>query len=128
MNEHEEKTVASFLLKEKRSRFRHLLSSPRKRRAGLDRLNHCSDLDPKFVEWLLSNADVIGILKQAGSPSQVYLISADSSLDASTLPLAEAVEAAARCGWGTIISCIPGKLAYYYDECGERRAILRNDT
>ncbi len=125
MNEHEDKTVSSFILKEKRHRFRHILSMPKKRAAGLNRLNHCVDLDPKYTEWLPSNADIVGILKKAGSPSQVYLISSDSQLDGTTLPLATAVESAAMGGFGTIVSCIPGYLAYYYGECGERRAVLR---
>ena len=38
--------------------------------------------------------------------------------------LAEAVAEVAIGGWGTIISCLPGQLAYYYDECGERRMLL----
>jgi hypothetical protein len=125
MNEHEDKTVSSFILKEKRHRYRHILTTPKKRGTGLDRLNHCDDFDPRYANWLPSNADIVGILKKDGSPSQVYLISAETSLDGSTLSLPEAVEAAAMGGWGTIVSCIPSKLAYYYDECGERRAILR---
>ena len=28
-------------------------------------------------------------------------------------------------GWGTIVPCIRGKLAYYYDESGERRELLK---
>ena len=27
-------------------------------------------------------------------------------------------------GWGTIVSCLPGRLAYYYDEEGARRMLL----
>lgn len=48
--EHEEKTIQAFILKEKRHRFRHLLASPEKRGPGLDRLNHCRDLDPRYAE------------------------------------------------------------------------------
>jgi hypothetical protein len=49
-------------------------------------------------------------------------------LDGKTLPLAKAVndvEIMPKNGWGTIVSCIPGELAYYYDEEGERYAILQ---
>jgi hypothetical protein len=45
-------------------------------------------------------------------------------IDGSVLPPNEAVSAAALGGWGTILSCIPGGLAYYYDECGARRMLL----
>ena len=125
MNKHEEQIVSSFILKEKRHRYRHILTTPKKRCAGLDRLNHSDDFDPKYAKWLPSNADIVEMLKKDGSPSQVYMISADSELDGNTLLLAEATDAISIGGWGTIVSCIPGKLAYYYDECGERRAILR---
>jgi hypothetical protein len=40
------------------------------------------------------------------------------------MALLVAMEETTVAGWGTIISCIPGELAYYYDEEGERRAIL----
>jgi len=39
-------------------------------------------------------------------------------------PLDEAVSDAERGGWGMIIGGIPGRLAYYYDECGEWRMLL----
>ena len=40
------------------------------------------------------------------------------------LPLAEAVWEATAAGWGTLLGCVPGRLAYYYDECGLRRMLL----
>ena len=125
MNNHEDKTVLSFIMKEKRHRYHYILNTPKKRSKGLDRLNHCDDFVEKYIEWLSSNTDIVKILQKEGSPKQVYLISDDSELDGTMLPLAEAVEAVDMCGWGTIVSCIPGELAYYYDECGKRRAVLR---
>jgi hypothetical protein len=44
------------------------------------------------------------------------------------MPLEEAVAAAEAGGWGTIVICIPRQLAYYFDECGERRALLVRAT
>jgi len=132
MNEHEDKFISSFLVKEKQDRYRFLLSSPQLKRRGeaLNRLNHCSDLNPNYVTWLPSNADVVNLLKQAGSPQQVYLISCSSSLDGKTMRLEEAVRAVSvmpENGWGTIVSCIAGQLAYYYDEEGVRRALLKRE-
>lgn len=40
--------------------------------------------------------------------------------DASTLPLLEAMDETTKAGWGAIISCTPGELAYYYDEEGKK--------
>ena len=125
MNEHEDKTVSFFIRKEKRHRYRYILANPKKRKQGLDRLNHCRDIEDKYAEWLPSNADILGILTKEGSPNNVYLIMEDPEFDGTTLPLAEALSVVSHGGWGTIVSCIPGRLAYYYDECGDRRAILR---
>ena len=71
---------------------------------------------------------MLDLLKREGSPAQVYLISGSRTLDGHTMPLEMAVAAVdvmPENGWGTIISCIPGQLAYYYDEDGERRALLK---
>lgn len=125
MNIHEEKIVSSFIIKEKRHRYRYILDNLKKRSKGLDRLNHCDDFIQKCTEWLSSNTCILEILQKENSPKQVYLISDVSELDGIMLPLSEAVKAVDMCGFGTIVSCIPGKLAYYYDECSERRAILR---
>ena len=128
MNEHEEKTVESFILREKRHRYKFLLDNSKKRAVELDRLNHCIDLDPKWITWLPSNAAVVDLLRKEGSPKQVYLISASEDLDGLTMFLEDAVESCPMKGWGTIVSCIPGKLAYYYDELGERRALLKKEV
>jgi hypothetical protein len=47
-----------------------------------------------------------------------------ADIDGRELPLAEAVDRAELGGFGTIVSCIPGRLAYYYDESGARRLLL----
>lgn len=128
MNEHEEKTIDAFIVKEKRERYKSLLGNPKKRNATLDHLNHFHDLDEKYVTWLPSNAPVEQLLRQAGSPETVYVISDTKDIDGKLMPLDEAVYKTAVGGWGTIISCIAGQLAYYYDEVGERRAILKRKS
>lgn len=127
MNEHEEKTIVAFILRGKRHRYAYLLDNPQKRNQALDRLNHCRDLDPRYVTWLRSNTDVVGLLRQEGCPSHVYLISCADELDGRTLSLEDALELVSCEGWGTIVSCVPGRLAYYYDEEGERRALLKKE-
>jgi hypothetical protein len=130
MNEHEDKFIASFILKEKQERYRFLLDSPNPNRRAqcTNRLNHCGDLEEKYATWLPSNADVVRLLKQEESPKQVYILSCGSSLDGKTIPLEEAIQQIpGDGGWGTIVSCIPGRLAYFYDEEGLRRAILKRE-
>jgi hypothetical protein len=135
MNEHEEKFIAAFISKEKQGRYQFLLSStdPKRRDECLDRLNHCSDLNEKYVTWLpcgarstTRNTEIAAVLRQKGSPASVYVLACACPADGKMLPLLEAIDATTAAGWGTIISCIPGELAYYYDEEGERRAILEH--
>jgi hypothetical protein len=51
-------------------------------------------------------------------------MSDEPEIDGSEMPLGDAVNAAEHGYWGTIIGCIPGKLAYYRGERGGRRLLL----
>jgi len=124
MNEHEEKFITSFILKEKRNRWQTQLDDSQKRATFLHRLNHLHDLNEKYVTWLKRNVDIESMLTRAGSPEQVYILSASTDMDEKFLSIDDAIDQTIRGGWGTIISCIPGRLAFYYDECGERHALL----
>jgi hypothetical protein len=124
MHPHEEATVRAFISRPRRPRWLESLVSMDRRARFLDRLNHCQDFDERYVKSLPSNADVVAILKAGGAPASCYVVSATEALDGRELPLVQAVEEASQGGRGTIISCLPGQLAYYYDECGERRFLL----
>jgi len=133
MNENEEKLITAFISKEKQGRYRFLLSSadPKHRQECLDRLNHCSDFNERYVTWLprdprstTRNEEIAAVLRQKGSPKMVYVLACACPVDGKIMPLLDAMDETTVAGWGTIISCIPGELAYYYDEEGERRAIL----
>ncbi len=128
MNPDEEAVVRAFVAPARRTRWLESLASAKRRRRFLDRLNHCRDIDERYSTLLPSNADVVAILKANGAPAKCYVISATETLDARELPLAEALNEAAYGGWGTLISCLPGRLAYYYDECGERRMLLKREA
>jgi hypothetical protein len=100
------------------------LGSPKRRRKFLDCLNHCSDLDPRFVHTLPSNADVVGLLRSHGAPAIGYVVSDSALIDGREMHMEEAVSGAELGGWGTIVSCIPARLAHCYDEGGEPRCLL----
>jgi hypothetical protein len=124
MNEHETKFIASFILKEKRNRWRTQLDNPQKRAMHLDRLNHLHDLDERYVAWQHRSVNIERLLRDSRSPDFVYVISPVRKDDKNHLPLDQAINKIIRSGWGAIISCIPERLAFYYDECGDRRAVL----
>lgn len=116
--------IDAFIAPHRRERWRLSLDSDKRRCRFLDCLNHCRDLDPRYAQELASNADVLGLLKSHGAGDRCYVVSAATEIDGQELPLPDAIAAASHHGWGTIISCLPGRLAYYYDECGERRFLL----
>lgn len=125
MNEHEDKIIEAFIVKTKRERYKSLIANPKKRGKFVQSLNHFQDLDERYVTWLPSNAPVEELLRGTGSPAEVYIVSATETIDGEILSLKEAIHRTMAGGWGTIISCIAGELAYYYDEVGERRALLQ---
>jgi hypothetical protein len=124
MNPNEEAIIRAFISSPRRPRWLESLASAKRRGPMLDRLNHCRDLDERYATLLPSNADVVALLKSHGAPATCYILSCTQGIDGQVLTLDEAVSAAELGGWGTIISCIPGRLAYYYDECGKRRMLL----
>jgi hypothetical protein len=128
MTEHEEAIVRAFIASARRSRWLESLASSKRRPRMVDRLNHCQDLDDRYTTMLPSNADVVGVLRSRGAPATCYVLSCTAEIDGQVMALDEAVSAAELAGWGTIISCIPGRLAYYYDECGARRMLLERPS
>jgi hypothetical protein len=133
MNEHEEKLIASFIVKSKKSRYRFLLESndPKRRIEFVNKLNHCRDFDEMYVKWLSKNPRdldrserIIAWLRKNGSPNEVYYCGAADD-DGKLMPLVKAMHVLDYSFGASIISCIPGQLAYYHDEEGKRRAILK---
>ncbi len=133
MNSHEEKLIKSFIAKEKQGRYQFLLESDDsdRRYECTSRLNHCRDFNEKYATWLprdprstTRNEEIAEVLREKGSPKKVYVLACSCDADGKTLPLLEAMDAVTEAGWGAIISCVPGELAYYFDEEAERRAIL----
>jgi hypothetical protein len=124
----EETTIRAFITPSRRIRWLDSIASLDRRSRFLDRLNHCCDLDARFTTILPSNTEIIRLLKQHGAAESCHLISAAASLDGLELPLAEAVSEVDQSGWATIVCCVPGRLAYYHDECGERRVLLERKS
>jgi len=65
-------------------------------------------------------------LKKRHSPDLVFAISEDPALDQKELPLVEALKQTVGRGMGTVLSCIPGRLAFVETE-DERFILERHD-
>jgi hypothetical protein len=126
----EEAFVRAFIVAPKRDRYLQLLASPNRRRDFLDRLNHQLDYDAAFAAPIpadqQSASGIALLLTQRGAPATCHLISSDSALDHRDLPLSEALDQVVGFGFGTVVSCIPGRLAYYEaEDAGERYILSR---
>jgi len=127
-NEHS--LIAAFVKRNKRDRYREILSNPRLRRKFTDQLGHFADFDPKYRLPIPSNklfVDNIAFeLQKRHSPNIVSAISEDPALDQKELPLLEALNQIVGRGMGTVLSCIPGRLAFVETE-DERFILERHD-
>ena len=124
MHAHEEATIRAFIDSRRQGRWLEALGSLKRRRTFLQRLNHCPDIDPRFSTPLPSNCDVFAALQNRGAPATCYIISDTAEIDGIELPLREALDQTEFAGWGTLISCVPGRLAFFYDEAGTRRRLV----
>ena len=118
--------IAAFVKRNKRDRYREILASERLRRKFTNQLAHFTDFDPKYRVPIASNklfVESIALeLQKRHSPSIVYAISEDPTLDQKELQLLEALRQTVGRGIGTVLSCIPGRLAFVETE--DERFIL----
>jgi hypothetical protein len=118
--------IAAFVKRRKRDRYREILSNPRLRHKFTKQLAHFTDFDPRYRLPIPSNklfANNIEIeLKKRDAPNVVFAISEDPALDQKELPLVEALKQIVGSGMGTVLSCIPGRLAFVETE--DERFIL----
>ncbi len=124
----EERTIRAFFIPEKRNRAVQLLGNPKRRKKLLESLNHCSDFDQRFTTSIRNSKNPVDILSKLGAPADCYLISSEPKLDGTVLSLSDAIFKIESACWGTLVSCIPGRLAYYYGESGEQRLALVHDA
>ncbi len=124
MRSREEALVDAFLVPAKRERYKALLANKKRRGKFLDGLNHLADLDPRYTTEVPSGTDVVDLLRRRGAPELCHAISDIAGIDGKELPLREAVDEIEAHGWGTLVGCLPGRLAFYFGEDGERRVLL----
>lgn len=127
---HENSLIAAFVKRNKRDRYREILANSRLRHKFISQLPHFKDFDSQYRLPIPSNklfADNIAReLDKRHSPKIVFAISEDPALDQKELLLVEALEQIVGRGMGTILSCIPGRLAFVETE-DERFILERRD-
>lgn len=128
--DHEIQLVAKFVRRRKRDRYREFVSNSSLRHKFTSELAHFKDFDPQYRISISSSklsADKIAReLERRHSPRIVFAISEDPALDQKEMPLGEALERIVGSGMGTILSCLPGRLAFVETE-DERFILERRD-
>jgi hypothetical protein len=123
----EEQLVRRFFLRERQERFLEGLANPRKRRKITGEFCHFKSLDWKHAVPIPpaqhTPQGIYSLLKQFGAPDQCWVLSDDSTIDARTLDLKEALDEIVGRTLATFLCCIDGKLVYFENE--EGRWILR---
>jgi hypothetical protein len=126
----EQSLIAAFVKGGKRDRYFDIVSSPRLRHKFTGQLAHFTDFDPKYRLSIPSNKlfvdNIARELRKRHSPTIVFAISEDPRLDRKELSIVEALERIVGRGMGTVLSCIPGRLAFVETE-DERFILERND-
>ncbi|MDP1830448.1 MAG: hypothetical protein Q8K67_00170 [Geothrix sp.] len=119
--DHEAAFAKAFLTSEKRARFIQFLADPKRRKEMLERLNGDLPYMPGFATVLPSEQDFPGelekLLKAKGAGPTCHVIACGlKKADGRELPLREALHLICMHESGAILSCIPGRLAYYKPE------------
>ena len=128
MNPHEEQFAREFIAPEKRERYLSLLESERGRKKLVAGFHHCRDLDHRFARLIPSHhqsaESIEELLRSKGAPQKCYVMSDDQNIDRQELELTEALAKIVGMDAGALISCIPGRLAYFEMEGFSERYLL----
>ena len=78
--------------------------------------------------YLVSNqqsaSEIAKNLRGRGAGESCYVMSDDPDMDGRVVPLKQALGSIVGFGYGTLLSCIPGRLAYYEGESLKDRHLL----
>jgi hypothetical protein len=124
--------VSTFVIANKRKRLIEILANPKRRVRATATLAHFHDLDPSAVIRLQDDAQTPALIELAlrsrGAGDTCHVISENRAIDGKRLPLKSALEHVVGHGMGTLLSCVPGELAYFEGEGPSDRCILARRT
>jgi hypothetical protein len=126
--DHEAAFTKAFIRSEKRARFLQTLADPKKRKEGLERMSHALPYMPDFALSVPGDQDfpdeLEKLLRAKGAGPTCHVIADGLKADGRLLPLREALNLICLHEYGAILSCIPGRLAYYKPESPNPGIIL----
>jgi hypothetical protein len=129
--EHEQETIKAFVVRDKQERLLSFASNPKNRTKFMHELAKRGVIDKRFatsVPWrvdpglelwarhLQGIENIAQLLRSKGAGQTCWVISESSSLDRREIKLESILEEVVGSGNATILSCLPGRLAYFSDE------------
>jgi hypothetical protein len=128
--DHETAFVKAFIKREKWARYLQLLANRRRREEILIRLNHKLDYLPTHAVAVPEDQDhpeaLERLLRARGAPATCHVLVNKLSIDGREIPLRAALDTVCMHMYGSVLSCIPGELAYYRPEAPGYGLILVN--
>jgi hypothetical protein len=125
---HESEFIRHFVNPKKRGRYLSLIETCKGRKKFLGVLDHFDQLDTRYARLLPTGMQTIvqieELLRQRGAPDRCHVISSNVDIDDREMLLSEALQETIGRGFGTVLSCIPGKLAYFEGEEPNQRYLL----
>ena len=129
MNPHESAFAESFISKARRERALELLASSKNRHKFTSKFDHhgrdyfvpecIRSIEPRYQH----PPNIADILRTMGAPETCHVIGGEH--DGKDMELLTALKQIVGYGTGTVLSCIPGKLAYFEGEIRERFLLVR---
>jgi len=136
MFEHEEAIVKAFVVRERRERLLSFATSSKNRKKFTNELAHFRWFDMRYatpVNWSVDPSlklwdrhsqgldNLVRLLKSKGAGATCWVVSENTHVDGKEMTLEAALKSTIGSGMGTILSLVPGKLAYFE---GEDEALL----
>ena len=117
----------AFLRPEKRERLASVLSG-RRRSRGVVELSHPDCIDERFATaWTGEDPErLLHRLTKLGAGEDCYIISNADALDDRSMKLTDALREVIGIGVGTVVSCVPGRVAFYEGEYGPGERMVLN--
>lgn len=122
--EHEIGFTKSFVTKNKRDRFIEFVYSKKRHDEFASELDHPKVISMEFAREIVpveqNPASIFAILRKRTKTDTCFVISTNQSINQKQMLIIDALEKTVGSAYGTILSIIPGKLAYFEDEDEER--------
>jgi hypothetical protein len=126
--EAEELTLRAFVVAHRRDRLASVVRTKKRYRELEGWLSHGAAWDPRWVTPVPVAEQDAGaierILRSLGAPDDCHVLCGAGGVDGKDLPLRNALDLVVGSICGTLVICIPGRLAYHEGEERHDRNIL----